>query len=105
MIHMVYIICCNVMKIVVFRREASDHGGNGNINLIKFTCNRPVVLKTVIDNGCYLFISRILNQNMSLSRDELLDCVDKLYTFRDLYIDEHPISHAGQKRKMLKPKC
>ena len=51
----------------------------------------------------YLF-SGSLNQNMSLSRDELLGCVDKLYTFRDLYIDEHPISHAGQKKKDVETK-
>ena len=50
----------------MFRREASDHGGNGNINLIKFTCNRPMILKTVIDNGCYLFIFRIVKSKYEL---------------------------------------
>lgn len=43
---------------------------------------------------------------MSLSRDDVIDHVDQLYRFRDLYIEEHPISQAAQKaadveKKML----
>lgn len=41
---------------------------------------------------------------MSLTREELLSFVDKLYEFRDLYIDEHPITQAAQKAKDVEDK-
>ena len=34
---------------------------------------------------------------MSLTRDQVLQYVEDLYKFRDLYIEEHSVSHASQK--------